>query len=90
MPPTDDDTPRHDQLHFRSRSLLASRNARLNDRHVRGMPNSDRHVGFVVDSGCTYHIHPDVRDLINVRSCKESVSGVDAVPRPCTAIGDMP
>eukprot|EP00965_Chrysotila_dentata_P011925 392184-Pleurochrysis_carterae.AAC.1 len=33
----------------RARSLLASRNARNNERHVRGMPNADRHVGFIVD-----------------------------------------
>eukprot|EP00965_Chrysotila_dentata_P158206 5226671-Pleurochrysis_carterae.AAC.1 len=54
------------------------------------MPNAAKHVGFVVDSGCTNHIYPYVHDLVNVRPCKKSVSGVDALPRPCTAIGDMP
>eukprot|EP00965_Chrysotila_dentata_P007901 257477-Pleurochrysis_carterae.AAC.1 len=54
------------------------------------MHTGGRHIGFVVDSGCTYHIHPYEKVLINVRPCSESVSGIDGKPRPCVAIGDLP
>eukprot|EP00965_Chrysotila_dentata_P150329 4965520-Pleurochrysis_carterae.AAC.1 len=71
-------------------ALVASRTARLSDRHARNQRNQGRHIGFVVDGGGTYHIHPHMQDLVNVRHCTESVSGVDGKPRPCVAVGDLP
>eukprot|EP00965_Chrysotila_dentata_P139622 4616330-Pleurochrysis_carterae.AAC.1 len=58
-----------------ARALHATRSRRHSDRHARGLRNQGKHIGFVVDSGCTYHIHPDVHDLINICSCSETVSG---------------
>eukprot|EP00965_Chrysotila_dentata_P080224 2646966-Pleurochrysis_carterae.AAC.1 len=79
-------------LHIASnpRALIATRSARLSDRHARNMRQQGKHIGFVVDSGCTYHIHPHVGDLVNLRPCTETVSGVDGKPRPCVAVGDLP
>eukprot|EP00965_Chrysotila_dentata_P035372 1176877-Pleurochrysis_carterae.AAC.1 len=31
-----------------------------------------------------------MQDLVNIRPCSESVSGVDGKPRPCVAVGDLP
>eukprot|EP00965_Chrysotila_dentata_P093569 3091835-Pleurochrysis_carterae.AAC.1 len=31
-----------------------------------------------------------MQDLVNVRPCTETVSGVDWRPRPCVAVGDLP
>eukprot|EP00965_Chrysotila_dentata_P034158 1136962-Pleurochrysis_carterae.AAC.1 len=75
-------------LHIASnaRALVATRPARLSDKHTRGLRATGKHIGFVVDSGCTYHIHPHVQDLINLKPCSKSVSGVDGKPRPCVAI----
>eukprot|EP00965_Chrysotila_dentata_P150968 4988672-Pleurochrysis_carterae.AAC.1 len=52
-------------LHIASnpRALVATCTARHSDRHARNLRNQGRHIGFVVDSGCTYHIHPHVNDL---------------------------
>eukprot|EP00965_Chrysotila_dentata_P153772 5083419-Pleurochrysis_carterae.AAC.7 len=72
------------------RVLLFTRAARHSNRHARGLSKQERHIGFVVDSGCTYHMHPNVRDLVNVRSCNDTVSGVDGKPHPCVAEGDIP
>eukprot|EP00965_Chrysotila_dentata_P039396 1309822-Pleurochrysis_carterae.AAC.1 len=79
-------------LHIASnpRALIATRSACLSDRHARNLRQQGKHIGFVVDSGCTYHIHPHVDDLINLRPCTETVSGVDGKPRPCVAVGDLP
>eukprot|EP00965_Chrysotila_dentata_P034756 1156730-Pleurochrysis_carterae.AAC.1 len=90
---TDNRKPRqHVELNIASnaRALHATRSKRHSDQHVRGLQNKGKHIGFVVDSGCTYHIHPNVHDLINIRSCSETVSGVDGKPRPCVALGDLP
>eukprot|EP00965_Chrysotila_dentata_P134245 4439456-Pleurochrysis_carterae.AAC.1 len=73
-----------------ARALHATRSRRHSDRHARGLRTQGKHIGFVVGSGCTYHIHPDVHDLINVRSCSETVSGVNGKPLPCVALGDLP
>eukprot|EP00965_Chrysotila_dentata_P127276 4208942-Pleurochrysis_carterae.AAC.1 len=85
-------TNQHVDLRITSnpRVLIATRAGRHSDRHARGLRTHGKHIGFVVDSGCTYHIHSDLRDLIHVRSCSETVSGVDGKPRPCVAVGDLP
>eukprot|EP00965_Chrysotila_dentata_P065816 2180191-Pleurochrysis_carterae.AAC.1 len=47
-------------LHIASspRALIATRSVRHSDRHARGLRSHGKHIGFVVDSGCTYHMHP--------------------------------
>ena len=47
-------------------------------------------ISIIVDSGCTWHSHPDVRDLVNVRECHERIACADGVEHACTAVGDLP
>ena len=44
----------------------------------------------MVDSGCTWHVHWREEDLINLRPCNASVTGVDGKPQRITKMGDMP
>eukprot|EP00965_Chrysotila_dentata_P034029 1133100-Pleurochrysis_carterae.AAC.1 len=73
-----------------ARIMIASRPRRNSPRHGRTLRNGARSIGFVVDSGCTRHIHLHVSDLVNVRPCSDLVAGMDGRPQRCTAIGDMP
>jgi len=47
-------------------------------------------LSIIVDSGCTWHSHPDILDLVNVRACHERIACADGVEHACTAIGDLP
>eukprot|EP00965_Chrysotila_dentata_P016095 533349-Pleurochrysis_carterae.AAC.1 len=74
----------------RSHALIASnarRNAPRRSRHLRDGRLS---IGFVADSGCTWHIHPHASDLVNVRKCEDHAVGIDGRPQRCTVIGDLP
>ena len=44
----------------------------------------------VVDSGCSWHCHYRREDLINLRPCGDTMTGVDGKPQRVTHIGDMP
>ena len=33
---------------------------------------------MIVDSGCTFHLHNEANDLINVRSCLDIISGLSS------------
>ena len=44
----------------------------------------------IVDSGCTWHSHPEVRDLINVRPCTDKISCAGGVVHHASHIGDLP
>eukprot|EP00965_Chrysotila_dentata_P222492 6193004-Pleurochrysis_carterae.AAC.5 len=72
------------------RALLSTRAARHSAQHTQGLPNGERHIGFVVDSRYTYQIHPHIGNLITIRPCADTVSGVDGNLRPCVAGGDIP
>eukprot|EP00965_Chrysotila_dentata_P045536 1512597-Pleurochrysis_carterae.AAC.1 len=74
----------------RSHALIASnarRNAPRRSRHLR---DGRRSIGFVVDSGCTWHIHQHASDLVSVRPCEDRVVGIEGRPQRCTVIGDLP
>eukprot|EP00965_Chrysotila_dentata_P159059 5254637-Pleurochrysis_carterae.AAC.1 len=73
-----------------ARIMIASRPRRNSPRHGRLLRNGARSIGFVVDSGCTRHIHPHITDLVNVRPCSDLVAEIDGRSQRCTAIGDMP
>jgi hypothetical protein len=47
-------------------------------------------VWVVVDSGCSWHCHYRREDLINLRPCGDTMTGVDGKPQRVTHIGDMP
>ena len=44
----------------------------------------------VVDSGCTWHSHPEIRDLIKVRPCTDKISCAGGVVHHASHIGDLP
>ena len=44
----------------------------------------------IVDSGCTWHSHPEVRDLTNVRPCSDKISCAGGVVHHASHIGDLP
>ena len=44
----------------------------------------------IVDSGCTWHSHPEVRDLINVRPCTDKISCAGGIVHLASHIGDLP
>ena len=52
--------------------------------------SSSGKLELVIDSGASFHIHPFIHHLNNVRSCTYSVSGVDRKSHSCTRIGDLP
>ena len=45
---------------------------------------------MIVDSGCTFHLHNDASDLINTRTCEDTISGLSDSTVSCTVMGDMP
>ena len=45
---------------------------------------------MIVDSGCTFHLHNDANDLINVRRCEDTISGLSDSSVNCSVMGDMP
>ena len=45
---------------------------------------------MIVDSGCTFHLHNDSNDLINIRSCYDTISGLSDSSVSCSVIGDLP
>eukprot|EP00965_Chrysotila_dentata_P052951 1756108-Pleurochrysis_carterae.AAC.1 len=65
-----------------ARALIAGRAKRLANPHARG--TGRKGITFVVDSGCTWHIHPHLQDLVDVRPIQEFISGVDGRPQRAT------
>ena len=55
-----------------------------------GVANSASPLRLFVDSGCTFHVHNDVRDLVNIRNSVETIWDAGGTERRVTAIGDMP
>jgi transposase InsO family protein len=72
--------------HSQARALVS--NGLLRPRT--GTTTATRSTTFIVDSGCSWHIHPHAAHLINSRPCSDSISGIDGLPRRCTLMGDMP
>ena len=47
-------------------------------------------LSVVIDSGCSWHVHYRREDLINLRSCNDTMTGVDGKARRVEGIGDLP
>ena len=45
---------------------------------------------LVIDSGCTWHVHGHAEDLVNLRTCNDSIGSIDDVVHQCSLIGDLP
>ena len=73
-----------------ARGLVSHRTKQHKSRRSRGLPIGARAISLVVDSGASWHIHPHVRDLVNVRECTDTMSGLDRIVRRATHIGDLP
>eukprot|EP00965_Chrysotila_dentata_P051788 1718939-Pleurochrysis_carterae.AAC.1 len=64
-----------------ARAMLATSARRNALRRSRNLRDGQRSVGFIVDSGCTWHIHPHISDLVNIRACDDRVAGIDGRPQ---------
>ena len=45
---------------------------------------------LILDNGCTRHVDPHERDLVNRRPTRETMSGIEDRPSAVTCIGDLP
>ena len=45
---------------------------------------------FLLDSGCTWHCHNVLEDLVNVRSVRERIDDANGNVAEVTTIGDLP
>ena len=45
---------------------------------------------LIIDSGASFHVHPNLSDLVNIRACSNRIMGVDHQPHQCVSMGDMP
>ena len=44
---------------------------------------------LVIDSGCTWHVHNNLKELINVRDCNDVVVDANGNEVECTKVGDL-
>lgn len=47
-------------------------------------------MSLTLDSGCAWHVHTNLDDLVNVRPCEDTFSGVDNIVHGCSGVGDLP
>ena len=51
---------------------------------------SSKSSSTAVVSGCTWHVHHDSRDLVNLRPTNETIDDAAGIERSVEAIGDLP
>ena len=51
---------------------------------------ASRTLRLIIDSGATWHLHADARDLVNLRPCQDTVTIANANELTCSHIGDLP
>ena len=56
----------------------------------RGLPSYVKPITLTMDSGCAWHVHSCLDDLINVRPCEDTFAGVDNIVHGCSGMGDLP
>lgn len=49
-----------------------------------------RWVDLVIDSGCTWHVHPRLDEMVNVRDCRDVVEDAAGNQVVCSKKGDLP
>lgn len=49
-----------------------------------------RWTELVIDSGCTWHVHNRLEDLVNVRPCNDVIEDAAGKQMRCTKRGDLP
>ena len=45
---------------------------------------------LIIDSGASFHVHHDSKDLVNLKPCSNRIMGIDHQPHDCVSLGDMP
>ena len=75
---------------FKGRALLNRLSTKRKSKRSRGKSVFAVALSLVMDSGCTWHVHPVERDLVNVRKCRDSVEGIDNKVHRCVSMGDLP
>ena len=79
------DTPKR-----KGRALISRQTQKRKSKRSRGLSVFAAALSLCMDSGCTWHVHHDVADLINVRPCNDTVEGIDRKIHRCSCQGDMP
>eukprot|EP00965_Chrysotila_dentata_P118613 3921815-Pleurochrysis_carterae.AAC.3 len=69
------------------RAMLATSARRNAARYSRHLRNGQRSIGFVVDSGCTWHIHPYLSDLVHVCACDIASRALTVDPSVVSPLG---
>ena len=69
------------RLAHTARALLSSRPGRHRSKRSRGLPSGAKAICLVIDSGATWHIHQHASDLINLRPCKDEMTGLDRIKK---------
>ena len=72
------------------RALPLTRSKTRRSKRSRGFSAYAIALSLIMDSGCTWHVHPHAEDLLNHRPCSDTVEGIDKKVHPCTLIGDLP
>ena len=88
LPPLNSDDPLSDVTF--GRAFLTQRAKQRHSKRPRGLSTFATALALVMDSGCTWHVHPVREDLVNLRPCNDRVEGVDRKVHPCTCMGDLP
>jgi hypothetical protein len=52
--------------------------------------NKTKPLDIIIDSGCTWHVHPYKHHLINRKPTNDTISGIDGKSNKCSCIGDLP
>ena len=75
----------------RGHALLSSGRALLGGGNTLKASDISKFVCWtIIDSGCSWHCHPHIKDLINRRPCNDTLTGVDGKPQKVSCIGDLP
>eukprot|EP00965_Chrysotila_dentata_P092332 3047414-Pleurochrysis_carterae.AAC.2 len=60
-----------------NRDVRSSRHTkRHSGEHARRLPQGIQSIGFIVDSGCSWHVRPFADNLLNTRPTNETIDGI--------------
>lgn len=72
------------------RVLLGRASHKRRSKRSRGLSKFAVALALVMDSGCTWHVHPIETDLVNIRRCRDTVEGIHRKVHVCSSMGDLP
>ena len=56
---------------------------------ARSNQTSPHPLRLIVDSGASFHVHPHLSHLTNLRPCTDRITGIDHKPHKCPQMGDL-